>query len=154
MSRLGFILWGLFLIFFSLILLWLASPGARVMLAKAGVPYLDFQPKDVGWVFVPLFALGFVLTLGGLGESLLENLVKLLSSQPTIIDSPRSRLLLGMAAYLLLALVFGAYLIFFGSGMRDLRLYTDPTFLKFCLTWPYQLAAASRPFDLSPEAFY
>lgn len=154
MSRLVSVILGLFLIISPFIILWVGSPGARVMLARAGIPYFDFQPKDVGFVFVPLFALGFVLTLGGLGESFMENLVKLLSSQSVVIDSFRSRFIFGVAAYTLLAMAFGAYLIFFVSGVRDLRLYTEPAFLRFCLTWPYHLTAAFRPFDLPTGSFY
>lgn len=118
----------------------------------------SLQPRDVGLYCILVFALGFVFIAGATLESIFMGVSRALSAGVATSEREwgvRRKILWGAVAYLAMAALFAAYLIFFvlpdAGNVGRLR---DPLFLQFVLTWPYHLLAAAAPFGLSRDAFY
>ena len=77
------------------------------------------------WLFVGLFALGFVVVVASIlgGESIAEGL------------------LLGVVLYLAIGLVVAARLMLGPDGLDWQEVLRNPEFYLLCLSWPYQLLA-------------
>lgn len=127
MQRFAFVIAGILVMLFSFLVLFLGSPLGRVNLAKANLPYLDVGAYNIAVAFTLIFIVGFILFTGGIvGVSGVAN-----------------RFGVGVVAYLASAGLFGAYGVYSNQGELSFRLFADVTFIRFCLSWPYQMFAAA-----------
>jgi len=163
MWRLWYVIVGLASMLLAIGLVWLASPSARLFLTGGGLP---MNPKDFTFVFLALFGVGFVLTVGTLVEGALNTVASVLTGGQNVsreyamahgADNMRLGSLLswGVPCYAALSLAFG----FFVTTMVQRRefslgLLTDTTFWTAVSAWPYHVVAAIGPWGLTIDKFY
>ena len=168
MNRIMLVIIGWFTILFSLLLLWVTSPLGRATMARTGLGFPDKQPRDLAFLIVALFVLGFVIIFGTAVDSMVSGLVRAVtgSSKGALEgaslntdenDIPFGHVFFyGGALYLLIAAAFGASIILFGSSSQgmDFSRFSDLRFLQFLAVWPYHVMAVIGPFDLTLQDFY
>lgn len=134
MTRAVWLFAGGILILASLALLWLGSPAAADMMPSlvrtAGLP-----PETAQTLFTFLFMFGFVVAAGVIREA----------------QNVAGKMLFGFFLYLLIALLFGSYVLLVSPGGGRLSDMASPFFLRFALSWPYHTAASLGLFGLIPR---
>lgn len=157
---------GIAFMVLALVMIWITSPVARIVLARAGIGINALDPKDVSVLFVLVFGLGFILFMGSLLEAIANSISHGLTGGHTMsreqamsareegLDLLR-RFSWGFPPYLVLALGLGLY-VHLGVQREQFSLawLVDPRFLGFSLTWPYQLTAAIAPWGLTADRFF
>lgn len=168
MNRIMLVIIGWFTILFSLLLLWVASPPGRATIARAGLGFPEVRPRDLAFLIIALFVLGFVIIFGTAIDSMISGLLRAVtgnaqgalegdSLNTDKSDIPFGRTFLyGGVLYLVIAALFGASITFLGPGAQgmDLSRFSDLRFLQFLAVWPYHVMAAIGPFDLALKDFY
>ena len=132
MDRNHFLIGGIALLLFALLVLFMGSPLGRVTLARAGLGYFDLDPREIGLAFTSIFMVGFVLLTGGINP----------------VEGTAEKILLGFLMYIAVSILFGVYGVVSAHGTLSFNLFLDATFIRFCLSWAYQLLAGI--FGLSP----
>ncbi|MSQ15722.1 MAG: hypothetical protein EXR50_07665 [Dehalococcoidia bacterium] len=127
MERIAFIIGGIITSLLSFLVLFQGSPVGRVAMARANLPMLDASPYAVAVCFTLIFIVGFILTTGGFIP----------------VSGIPERFCVGALIYMLSGGVFGAYGISSSGGALTAGVLTDITFIRFCISWPYQIFAAA-----------
>jgi len=126
-ERFGFAIAGIIVTLVSFLVLFLGSPLGRVTMSQANLPYFDASPYSVAVAFTLVFIVGFILFTGGLIG----------------VSGIAERFGIGALIYMLSAGIFGVYGIASSGGIISTNVLTDVTFIRFCISWPYQLFASA-----------
>ncbi|GEM_PF-5721097 len=127
MEKFGFTIAGIIVTLVSFVVLFLGSPLGRVTMSQASLPYFEASPYNVAVAFTLVFIVGFILFTGGLIG----------------VSGVAERFGVGALIYMLCAGVFGIYGIASSGGAIYANVLTDITFIRFCISWPYQLFASA-----------
>ncbi len=127
MERVVFIIAGIIIVLASFLVLFLSSPLGRVTMDQANLPYFDASPYPVAIAFTLIFIAGFILTTGGFIP----------------VSGIAARFCVGALVYMLSGGVFGVYGIASSGGNLTSSVLIDITFIRFCISWPYQMFASA-----------
>ncbi len=160
MGRLLLSIIGLNLMFGAIALLWLSSTYGYLTLAQAGLGQPRLSPDSVAFYVNALLMAAFVVFLGTFVDHVATGISRRIAGDSDLRDRDRAgserrrvvlRVLWGVLAYLVVALMFAAYLrLVLVPGAFGIAMLTDAEFLQVILTWPYRVISRLGLFGLRP----
>lgn len=156
MTRLVLLVEGCFLILGSLLVLWWVSPGGHGVQREMGWELNPLAPRDVGLIASALFAGGYVLAGGFALQRFVGGVIGAVvgGTYDQREGQTRSMIAWGVFGYLVMAAIFGTFVLVVVEGSGAFERFTDPQFLRIVLTWPYHVMASMGLFGVPTEQFY
>lgn len=156
MARLVLLIEGCFLILGSFLVLWWVSPAGYGMQRQLGWEFAPMGPRDVAMIASGLFAGGFVFAGGYTLQRFVSGIIGAVVGG--VYDQrqgqTRSMLAWGIFGYLLVAAMFGSFVLVVVEGSGQFDRFMDPQFLRLVLTWPYHVMASLALFGVPTQEFY